>query len=265
VRLVIQTVVEVLKEFARPASVTFFIALLGVGVALGFMRHTKRLARWYFAALLVTPWIVTSPACAERLVQWRGGSFHPLASAADARGATVVVVLGSGSEMIQARGLALNQLSRGGALRVLEGARLYKLLDRPTVIVSGGVTRREEGTRPEAEAMRTAILQLGVPDDHVVIETESTTTREEAILLARMLADRPRQPIVLVTSPTHMARSLAVFRAAGLDPVPSVAPYTSDHSLDRLRWVPSDLGLWLVDSVLYDIAAGWYYRARGWM
>jgi uncharacterized SAM-binding protein YcdF (DUF218 family) len=80
-----------------------------------------------------------------------------------------------------------------------------------------------------------------------------------------MLADRPRQPIVVVTSPTHMGRSLAVFRAAGLDPVPSVAAYTSDHSLDRLRWVPSDLGLWLVDSVLYDIAAEGYYRARGWM
>ena len=62
-----------------------------------------------------------------------------------------------------------------------------------------------------------------------------------------------------------MARSLAVFRAAGLDPVPSVAPYKSDHSLDRLRWVPSNLGLWLVDAVVYDTAADWYYRARGWM
>ena len=261
----IDTVVEVLKQVARPTSVTFFIGLLGVGVALAFIPRTRRLARWYFAALLVTSWIVTSPACAERLVQWRGGSYRPLASAADARGATVVVVLGAGNEMIQARGLTLNQISRGAALRVLEGARLYTLLDRPTIIVSGGVTGREEGMRPEAEAMRAAILQLGVPDDHVVIETESKTTHDEAILLARMLADRPRQPIVLVTSPTHMGRSLAVFRAAGLDPVPSVAPYKSDHWLERHRWVPSDRGLWLVDAVVYDTAAEWYYRARGWM
>jgi uncharacterized SAM-binding protein YcdF (DUF218 family) len=260
-----QVVVEVLKHFARPTSVTFFIAVVGVGVALAFIRRTQRLARWYFAALLVTTWIVTSPACAERLVQWRGGSYRPLASAADARGATVVVVLGAGNEMIQARGLTLNQISRGAALRVLEGARLYTLLDRPTIIVSGGVTGREEGMRPEAEAMRAAILQLGVPDDHVVIEAESKTTHDEAILLARMLADRPRQPIVLVTSPTHMGRSLAVFRAAGLDPVPSVAPYKSDHWLERHRWVPSDRGLWLVDAVVYDTAAEWYYRARGWM
>jgi len=262
---VIQAVVDVLKEFARPASLTFFVAVVGVGVALSFIRRTQRLARWYFGAVVATYWIVTSPACAERLVQWRGHGYGPLAAAAAARGATVVVVLGAGNETIQARGLTIDRISWAGALRVVEGARLYRLLDRPTIIVSGGVTGRDEGARPEAEAMRDAILQLGVPADRVVIEAESKTTRQEAILIARMLADRPRQPIVLVTSPTHMPRSLAVFRAAGLDPVPSVAAYKSDHSVERLRWVPSDVGLMLVDTVLYDGAAELYYRARGWM
>ena len=237
-----EVVLRVLKEFGRPSSLTFFAGTVGVGVALAFNRRTQRLARWYFVAVLATFWIVTSPACAERLVQWRDGGYRPLASAADARGATVVVVLGAGNQTIQSRGLTINQISLTGALRVLEGARLYQLLDRPTIIVSGGVTGHDEGARPEAEAMRDAILQLGVPADHVVIEAESKNTREEAIVIARMLADRPRQPIVLVTSSTHLPRSLAVFRAAGLDPVPSVAAYKSDHSLERLRWVPSDGG-----------------------
>jgi uncharacterized SAM-binding protein YcdF (DUF218 family) len=260
-----QAVVEALKEFARPSSLTFFIGVAAIGVALAFIRRTARLARWYFAAVVATGWIVTSPACAERLVHWRGGGYRPLAAAADARGATVVVVLGAGNQTIQARGLTLNRVSWAGALRVLEGARLYQLLDRPTIIVSGGVTGRDEGARPEGEAMRDAILQLGVAADHVVVEAESKNTREEAILIARMLADRPRQPIVLVTSPTHMPRSLAVFREAGFDPVPSAAAYTSDHSLDRLRWLPSEVGLMLLDTVVYDAAANWYYRLRGWM
>ena len=80
-----------------------------------------------------------------------------------------------------------------------------------------------------------------------------------------MLADWPRLPIVLVTSPTHMARSVAVFRAAGLDVVPSLAPFKPDHASESLRWMPSDLGLWHLDTVVYDIAATWYYRLRGWM
>jgi len=77
--------------------------------------------------------------------------------------------------------------------------------------------------------------------------------------------DREPQPIVLVTSPTHMARSLAVFRAAGLDPIPSVASYKSEHSLERFRWAPNDTGLILFDNVVYDTVSTLYYRLRGWI
>jgi uncharacterized SAM-binding protein YcdF (DUF218 family) len=108
--------------------------------------------------------------------------------------------------------------------------------------------------------MRDAIVQLGVAPADVLVEAESKNTREEAFVVARMLADRPRKPIVLVTSPTHMARSLAAFRAAGLDPIPSVAPYKSEHSLERLRWLPQDAGLLLFDTFVYDTLASWYYR-----
>jgi uncharacterized SAM-binding protein YcdF (DUF218 family) len=258
-----QAVLEALKESARPTSVIFFLAVIAFGVLLAFVRRTQRLARWYFVALFATYWIVASPACAERLVEWRGRGYRPLSIAADARGATVVVVLGAGNQTIQARGLTINRISAGGALRVLEGARLYWLLDRPTIIVSGGVTGHDRGARPEAEAMRSAMLQLGIPAEHVMVEPDSKNTREEAVLIARMLADRPRQTVVLVTSPTHMSRSLAAFRAAGLDVVPSVAAYKSDHSLERHRWIPSDGGLMLVDTVVYDSAAAWYYWALG--
>lgn len=259
-----QAVVEILKQAARPTSVTFFVGLLGVGVALGLVRRTQRLARWYFVAVFLSFWMLTAPACAERLVAWRAGAIPTLTTAADARGATVVVVLGAGNMTFQARGLTFSEVTWSGAFRILEGARLYWLLDKPTIVVSGGVTGRDPGARPEAEAMRDALLELGVPPNHIVLETESKNTREEAIVIRRMLADRAGLPIVLVTSPTHMPRSLAVFRANGLDPVPSVAAYKSDHSLERLRWLPSDAGLVLLDSVVYDTAATWYYKARGW-
>jgi uncharacterized SAM-binding protein YcdF (DUF218 family) len=260
-----QALVDTLKVVARPSSLTFLVAALSVGVLMSFMRRTQRIARWYFAALLAFFWIASAPACAERLTKWRSGGYRPIATASDARGATVVVILGGGNNTIQAAGRSLNQLTWTAALRVLEGARLYNLLDHPTIIASGGITRREEGWRSEGDALRAAILQLGVPADHVIVEAESQTTRDEARVIARMLADRPRQPIVLVTSPTHMARSLAVFSAAGLDPIPSAAPYKSDHSLDRYRWAPSAGGLQLFDDVVYDALSTWYYRLRGWM
>src|SRR5262249_45882301 len=197
----IDALVDAAKLFARPTSLTFFVALLAIGVALSFWRRTQRAARWYFTALLASYWVLASPACAERLVRWQGRAYQPLASAAEARGARLVIVLGAGNNTMPFGDLAINQVSLGGGLRLLEGARLYRLLDGPTMLVSGGVTGRHEGARAEAEAMRIALVQLGVPSDRVTIEAESKTTREEALVIARTLAGKPSQPIVLVTSP----------------------------------------------------------------
>jgi uncharacterized SAM-binding protein YcdF (DUF218 family) len=262
---VIESVVETLKHFARPATVTFFIAVLCGGVLLAFVKRTQRLARWYFLLALTSYWLMASPACAEGLAERYGRGYRAIATAAEARGATVVVVLGGGNDTLQAGGLTVNRVSAVAALRVMEGARLYTLLDRPTMIVSGGVTSSNEGAKSEGEGLRTAMVELGVPADHILIEAESKNTRDEAFAIARMLANRPKQPIVVVTSATHMERALSVFRAAGLDPVPSASPYKSEHTNERMRWFPNEAGLMIFDVVLYDIAATWYYRLRGWM
>src|SRR5258706_1413684 len=255
-----QSVIEALKLFG-PASVRFLILALAVGVVLAFLRRTERAARWYFAVVLGGYWILASPACAERLLRLEGGAYRPLTSATDARGARTVVVLGAGNFTIQSHGQSINQVSWQGALRVLESARLYPLLDRPTAIDFVGVTQRDPGAASEADAMRTAIVGLGVAPEHVVIEAESKNTRDEARIIGRMLAEL-KQPIVLVTSPSHMTRSLAVFRAAGLDPIPSVSAYKPENAPERYRWAPSDLGLARFAYTVYDGAAGMYYRAR---
>jgi len=261
----IQQVVEVLKVIGRPASILFIIFVVLVGIVLAFRRRTERAARWYFVAVAAAYWVLSTPACAERLVEWAGRPYVPLATAAEARGSRIVVVLGAGNNTIQSRGFVLNELTEEAALRVMEAARLYRLLDRPTILVSGGITAREPGSAPEGDAMRRTAESLGVRASDILVENESKNTREESIVIARMLAGRMAQPIVLVTSPTHMTRALAVFRAVGFDPVPSAAAYKSDHSLERYRWAPNDLGLLLFQSFVYDEAAELYYRARGWM
>jgi uncharacterized SAM-binding protein YcdF (DUF218 family) len=262
---VIEALVTGLKAYGRPGSIGTLLFLLSIGVALAFAKRTQRIARWYLLMLFAAAWIVSTPACADRLVGWRADDSRPLASAADAQGARVVVVLGAGNQTFRARGSSMSAVAWSANFRLLEAARVYRLLNQPTVIVSGGVTSREAGAQPEAEGMRAVILQLGVAADHVVMESESKDTRGAASVIRRMLADWPAGPIVLVTSPTHMQRSLAVFRTAGLNPIPSPAAYKSDGSFQTRRWLPSDTAFNLLDTVVYDTAATWYYRARGWM
>ena len=151
-----QSLIDAVKVFG-PAGVRFLILVLAVGVVLAFHRRTGRAARWYFALVLAGYWIPASPACSEQLVRWEGGAYRPVANASEARGARTVVVLGAGNSSIQSRGLSINQVSWEGALRLLEGARLYRMLDRPTIIVSGGVTQPETGAASEADATEATI------------------------------------------------------------------------------------------------------------
>jgi uncharacterized SAM-binding protein YcdF (DUF218 family) len=261
----VQAAFGVFQYFLRPSSVTFLVAVLGVGVALAFVRRTERLARWYFATVFVAYWTLTTAACAEMTIAWTSGKYRPLATAAEARDARMVVVLAAGNQTLRAGSLSVHMVSWVSALRVLEGARLYRLLDGPTIVLSGGSTDTEPGAATESESMQTAALQLGIPAQKIVLERESRNTRQEALAIRRMLADRPDTPFVLVTSPTHMRRAIATFRAVGLNPIPSAAPYKSEHSLERRRWLPSDLGLWLQTTVIYDVVAMWHYRAQGWV
>ena len=238
--------------------------LMLVGIALLFHRRTILWGRrWVVAAFfaywaLSTPigsWLVTLPlAHGQRRVQ----------TASDAEGARAVVVLGQGIASHSADGLAIDDLG-ASALRVIEGVRVYHVLGDPLLIVSGGNTLRKNPPRPEAEAFRNAAIALGVPPARVIAEDESLTTREEAIVIKRMLTARHIDRLVLVTSPLHMRRSIAAFRAAGLDPLPSAARLRGN--LDKSFWslVPDRESLNLSDHALYECAALVYYWSRGWL
>jgi Uncharacterized conserved protein len=150
-------------------------------------------------------------------------------------------------------------------LRVLEAARLFDLLNGPFVIASGGTTEHDERAVPESLAMQRALIQLGVRADRILLESDSKNTRDEAILVKRMLADRGLTDFVLVTSPMHMRRSMLAFEREGMHPIASPSPLVPDRLPRASRFLPSDMWLQIGDSVLYEWLARGYYWWRGWL
>jgi uncharacterized SAM-binding protein YcdF (DUF218 family) len=70
---------------------------------------------------------------------------------------------------------------------------------------------------------------------------------------------------VLVTSPMHMRRALAVFHAAGLDPIPSVSLIRSENRPPPKWLVPTEESLDMSDQTTYEYAAWLYYWWKGWL
>jgi uncharacterized SAM-binding protein YcdF (DUF218 family) len=265
---VVQAFVGLLKQSMRLGSVEVWLLAMLVGVGLLSWRRSRSWARSYFSVVLATLWLFSTPAVAEWLAGLTDGGYVPLRRAEDARGATTIVVLGGGSYTYHVGRFFLNETAGWTAFRVIEGARIFRLLtsptSSPTLILMGGPTQRHDSAaRPESDAMGGAALDLGLPLDALVFENRSKNTREQALEFKRMFAGHESEPFVLVTSPTHMARSMGAFRAVGLNPIASPSALTSDG--DRQRWLPSDEALMISDSVIYDSAGRIYYRSRGWL
>jgi len=164
-------------------------------------------------------------------------------------------------ETYRSRGAVLPVGSREHSLRALEAARVYRVLDPPWVIVSGSFGPEE---LTEAVHMRRSLALLGVPDDRVIEEGKSRNTHDHTLYIPPLLAQRGVKQFVLVTSRQHMARSLRAFRSAGFDPVPSSPEFFVPRGGALSRIIPSESALEASTSLLYDLLAMVYYRARGW-
>jgi uncharacterized SAM-binding protein YcdF (DUF218 family) len=123
------------------------------------------------------------------------------------------------------------------------------------IVISGGA---QNDTTPVAKPMKDFLVCQGVPESVVQVETESTSTHENAINTARLLKDTPGRKILLL-SDYHAFRAYRAFRKAGLEVVPSPFPdHTKRISFWWKRW-PVFIELSI------EISKIGYYAARGWI
>ncbi len=123
------------------------------------------------------------------------------------------------------------------------------------IYVSGG--KVFEGV-DEASVMKSVLISWGVPENDVVTERRSRSTKENALFLSKKI---PRK-FNLVTSAVHMRRSLMVFKKLGKDPV----PVPTDFLIGDLRpysFVPSENALDFLTEFSHEIIGIVYYKLGG--
>ena len=256
---------DFLKQTLRPSQISCVLALLTPGVVLLFVPPLARWGRRWLAIVALFYWTLSTPAGAGLLVRTLRGPYQPITSADQARGARVVVMLGSGSMNLRASGRQLSAVTADAGLRVLEAARLFNLLGDPLVIASGGVTEHDPAAAPESIALQRALMSVGVPNERILLESESKNTHDEAVIVKRILAARGVSTFILVTSPLHMTRSLRTFEREGMHPIPSPAQLIPDLSRPDPLLLPNDMWLSIGDLAMYEWLARAYYWWRGWL
>lgn len=98
--------------------------------------------------------------------------------------------------------------------RLDRALELYQAGYAPLVITTGA--RGNDEPMPEADAMRTYLLERGVPADAVLAENASYNTIESLENAKAMLDARGLSSAIIVTSDYHLWRALSMCRDIGL-------------------------------------------------
>lgn len=130
-----------------------------------------------------------------------------------------------------------------GADRVTHTVQLYKLKKIKKILVSGGSGKLIGTIRKEAVMLEKVLLDCGVPQKDIMIESNSRNTYENAKFSTDTLNQLyPKGNFLLITSAFHMPRSLACFEQQGL----KVDPYPVDYYSTERKWTPDQ---WLIPNV----------------
>ncbi len=211
------------------------ISPLGSALALSFFALVlalfKKIRLSWILGLLAVLWLWgwSLPVVSYTFRHVLESQFPPLA-VDTLPNAQAIVVLGGAMRPAQKAGQVPDL--RESADRVWHAARLFHAGKAPLILLSGG-SGRDVRANPEAAAMRAFLADLGVASNAMVLEGQSSNTRQNAQFTADLLRPQGVNHILLVTSALHMRRAVALFEAQGF----AVTPAATDHeAVNRFDW-----------------------------
>lgn len=119
-----------------------------------------------------------------------------------------------------------------GADRLWQAVELYKMGKIKKILFVGGSGDIRHPELKEGRFVLRYLQTIDIPERDILIENESKNTRENA-LFTKAILDKAeiKGPFLLITSATHMRRSLACFEKAGLQ----ADAYSTDRYTGKKR------------------------------
>lgn len=233
-------------------------------LALLFLKFGKRKtsATFMVTAVLVL-WVSSMPIVANTLLG-KLEQDYPAVMITEVPVSQCAVVLGGTVEPVLPPRIDIDM--NEAVDRVRKAAQLYRTGRAVVIIVSGGNQPWSSFADPEAESMKTLLLEWGVPASAIVLEGASRNTRENAInstvLLEKLACGTP----LLVTSAAHMKRSVAVFEKLGVAvfPVSADVQVIEASGFTFFDFLPDAEALQQTTDAMREWIGQRVYRIQGW-
>jgi uncharacterized SAM-binding protein YcdF (DUF218 family) len=244
--------------FTVPSNFIALVCVIGAVLALTRWRRAgSRILALGIGLLLIAGYSPLGNALllvlTERFPAWQ----------ADGRAPDGIVVLGGSidSDVSAARNALETDSSSERVFAMLELAQRYP---KARILFSGGSGNLLGNGTAEAPVAGQLLAQFGVAPDRIVLEDRSRTTAENATMSRDLVAPKPGERWLLVTSAFHMPRSIGVFRAAGFEVEAYPVDWRTRGWVD-LRWPFDKLsaGLARTDVAMHEWVGLIAYRLSG--
>ncbi|WP_400765785.1 YdcF family protein [Methylosinus sporium] len=234
--------------FVEPLHIA--LSIVALGVALCFTRFAARgriVAALGVAALL----LLCFTSLGDLMLYPLENRFPQIAE--DAPAPDGIVVLGGAidEKLSQARGGAA--LTEAGE-RVTAMAELARRYPAAKLLFAGGSGRLFEAAGSEAEIVGRLLPKLGVEPGRLILEDRSRNTWENAVNALALARPAPGERWLLVTSASHMPRSMGIFRRVGFPVVAYPVNYHTglrlpiglrSHAPDQLKLIDTATHEWV--------------------
>jgi uncharacterized SAM-binding protein YcdF (DUF218 family) len=152
--------------------------------------------------------------------------------------------------------------------RLLEGIRLYKegRIRKLVLASDGSIIECENAVamKGNPEGMKAFLKTMGMPPEDIILETKAWNTQENATFTLELIGDSLKTvPSLLITSASHMRRSLATFHRVGIPSDPYITDTPVKVGDQKLSWVPSLVVLLRWPELLHEWVGYAYYAWKG--
>ena len=152
-----------------------------------------------------------------------------------------------------------DQLSAASLVRLVEGIRIHKKLSNSKLLLSGGSVF---SSTSEADTMAKMAMVLGIEEKDLVLESKSKDTKDQARFIQNIIGNNR---FILVTSASHMARSMALFQSKGMYPIPAPTGYQVKkiQKINPSMFFPSAKGIDKMERVVYEYLRNSMGKVKG--
>ncbi len=228
-----------------------------------FWRNRRKPATVTLVTAMLVLWVSSMPIVADNLLG-RLERQYPAVAMNDIPSGDCIVMLGGAIEPALPPRVDANLLE--AADRVYKTASLYAAGKGKRVIVSAGNQPWSPFEQSEASAIKTLLVDWGVPDSSIILDETSRNTRENIVHTWEILYRLRCKTTLLVTSAAHMPRAVASFEIVGVKVFPVTVDFrvVDAETITGFDFFPDTKALKKTTDAVHEWVGQWFYKLRGW-